>query len=113
MTQSDNSKSDDSANKSSGDAKAKAKANAGEPTGAGPEDDLLTRLGKGELIFEEGDRGSHMYIIESGEVEIVKRAGGRERQVAKLGAGNFFGEMAVLEAMPTAYIQMIETAELV
>lgn len=88
MPPSDKSTGDDSASKSSNQA------------GIGPEDDLLARLAQGELIFEEGDRGSHMYIIESGEVEIVKRAGGNERRVAKLGPGNFFGEMAVLEAMP-------------
>ena len=70
------------------------------PTSEESVGDLLVPFSAGEPIFEEGDLGSHMYIIESGEVEIVNRVGGRERSLAKLETGDFFGEMAVLEAMP-------------
>ncbi len=53
----------------------------------------------GELIFREGEIGNVMYIIESGEVEIRRNAA-IAQPVAVLGAGDFFGEMAVLEDQP-------------
>jgi len=53
----------------------------------------------GTAIFNEGDTGADMYIIESGQVDIVRRARGDE-PVASLGPGDFFGEMAMLEDQP-------------
>src|ERR1700693_3643558 len=48
----------------------------------------------------EGEPGREMYIIEDGKVEIFKATGSQERQIALLEAGDFFGEMAILEDMP-------------
>lgn len=53
----------------------------------------------GESIFKEGETGTEMYIIESGTVEIVRADRGKE-PLAVLEAGDFFGEMAVLEDQP-------------
>lgn len=53
----------------------------------------------GAVIFREGDSGSAMYVIESGEVEISRSARGLQ-PVAILAAGDFFGEMAILEDQP-------------
>ena len=58
---------------------------------------LRTRFAGGTIIFSEGDLGLTMYVIESGEVEIFKRIGGSDRVLAKLGKGDFFGEMCMLE----------------
>jgi len=52
------------------------------------------------VVFEEGDPGSRMYVIRSGEVRIVKRVGNREIALARLGPGEAFGEMALLEGQP-------------
>lgn len=51
---------------------------------------------KGETITREGADAHHLYMIMSGEVSV--RVGGLEpeRQVGMLGAGSFFGEMALL-----------------
>jgi len=50
----------------------------------------------GALIFEEGDPGDVLYVIQAGEVELSRwRLGGR-RTVARLGPGDFFGEMSVV-----------------
>jgi hypothetical protein len=54
----------------------------------------------GEFVFRESDPGSEMFIIQEGEVEIVKLVHGEERQLALLEEGDFFGEMALLEEMP-------------
>ena len=54
----------------------------------------------GAVVFEEGDPGSRMYVIQSGAVRILKRVGAREIELARLGAGEAFGEMALLEGQP-------------
>ena len=51
------------------------------------------------FVFREGDIGSDMYIIETGTVEVLREARGGE-PIAVLGAGDFFGEMAILEDQP-------------
>jgi len=50
----------------------------------------------GETIFEEGDSGDQMFIIQDGQVRITKKIGGREHTYAVLGKGDFFGEMAIV-----------------
>jgi len=54
----------------------------------------------GAVIFEEGDPGSRMYVIQSGRVRVEKSIGGRSVVLAMLGPGDFFGEMALLEGQP-------------
>lgn len=51
---------------------------------------------KGETITREGADAHHLYMILAGEVSV--RVGGleAEREVGRLGAGSFFGEMALL-----------------
>jgi MFS family permease len=46
----------------------------------------------GEVVFSQGDVGDRYYVIESGEVEVV----GNGQVVATLGAGEGFGEIALL-----------------
>jgi CRP/FNR family cyclic AMP-dependent transcriptional regulator len=58
---------------------------------------MRTHFAKGSAIFAEGDLGLAMYVIESGTVEIRKNLGGRERVLATLSKGDFFGEMCMLE----------------
>ncbi|MGD8279855.1 MAG: cyclic nucleotide-binding domain-containing protein, partial [Gemmatimonadota bacterium] len=53
-----------------------------------------------ELVFEEGDRGDHFYIIVRGEVELRKAAGRGIKRLALLRAGQAFGEMALLNQTP-------------
>jgi len=50
----------------------------------------------GDLIFEEGDEGEVLFIIQAGEVELSRRSLVGRHTVASLGPGEFFGEMCVV-----------------
>lgn len=50
----------------------------------------------GEIIFDEGDEGVDLYVIQAGQVQITRSAEAGRRIVARLGAGQFFGEMSVV-----------------
>lgn len=63
----------------------------------------------GAVVFEEGDPGSRMYVIQSGEVRILKVVGGREIELARLSAGEAFGEMALLEGQPRSATAVVST----
>ncbi len=56
------------------------------------------RFRKGDIIFREGAPGDSMYIIESGQVEVLSegKEGEPDAVFAHLGPGSFFGEMALL-----------------
>ncbi|GEM_PF-1696215 len=51
---------------------------------------------QGDLIFEEDDAGDVLFIIQSGEVELSRRAMTGRHTIATLTAGEFFGEMCVV-----------------
>jgi CRP-like cAMP-binding protein len=64
------------------------------------DDDLssITLSGSaGDVIYSEQDEGTEMFVIQSGQIELTKVYGGEVRQIAKLGTGDFFGEMSLLE----------------
>src|SRR5204863_8277839 len=54
----------------------------------------------GETIFSQGDLGTEMYIIQEGEVHIIKHINNESHLLSKLEKGDFFGEMALLESVP-------------
>lgn len=58
------------------------------------------KLPAGEELFQEGIEGDMAYIIQAGEVEIVKESAGREVLLAVRGEGVVIGEMALLESTP-------------
>ncbi|PIR15377.1 MAG: hypothetical protein COV48_14710 [Elusimicrobia bacterium CG11_big_fil_rev_8_21_14_0_20_64_6] len=52
-------------------------------------------------IFAEGTIGDGLYFVLSGRVLVTKQlAGGGRKDLASLGAGDCFGEMALLDAIP-------------
>lgn len=57
-------------------------------------------LAAGELLFEEGSTGDTAYIIEKGEIDIIKTSENRIILLAKRGPGEVFGEMALLLDQP-------------
>ena len=50
----------------------------------------------GEEVFHQGDLGDRIYIIARGQAEVARRENGNESLLARLGPGEYFGEMALL-----------------
>ena len=62
--------------------------------------ELELEFADGDVIVTEGDRGSEMFIIQEGKVEVSRVLSGQTRVLAILDRGEFFGEMSVLEGEP-------------
>jgi NADH:ubiquinone reductase (H+-translocating) len=54
----------------------------------------------GEVVFDEGDSGDSLYMILSGQVEVLKRFETDTQVIRTLGPGEYFGEMALLGRHP-------------
>ena len=68
--------------------------------------------GKDEIVIKEGDSGETMYLIINGAVSVLKgveKEGTREVELARMGSGDYFGEMALLE--DTVRSASIKTSE--
>ncbi len=61
---------------------------------------LLHHIPAGEMVFVEGSPGDALYLVDSGQVEIVSDGGAGPIVLARLGADEFFGEMALLTGKP-------------
>jgi signal transduction histidine kinase len=57
-------------------------------------------LAPGDLLIREGDPGDAMYVVISGELDVTKRSGGVDVQLAREGAGSIQGEMSAIEGRP-------------
>jgi putative ABC transport system ATP-binding protein len=59
------------------------------------------RAAAGEIVFEQGDRGHLVYLVETGRVEIFRRrSDGGEELLAHIGPGNYFGELGPMLNLP-------------
>jgi diguanylate cyclase (GGDEF)-like protein len=58
-------------------------------------------LAEGELLFGEGEPGRELYIIVTGGVRVtIRLPDGTEHEVARMGPGDFFGEMSIFDSAP-------------
>ena len=78
---------------------------------------LFERFGRtfpaGSVVFCEGDPGAELYVIQSGRVEISRKIRGREMHFVTLAAGEFFGEMAIVNNKPrSATATVLEEARM-
>ncbi len=55
------------------------------------------RIPVGGLVFREGEAGDCAYVVEVGAVEITALRNGQQVLVARLGEGELFGEMALID----------------
>jgi CRP/FNR family transcriptional regulator, cyclic AMP receptor protein len=51
----------------------------------------------GEVIVHQGDVGNCMYVVQDGEVDVLKEENGIETVVNTMRKGDIFGEMAIVE----------------
>ena len=58
------------------------------------------KYASGEIIFEENEKPEHMYILIQGSVEIRKKVQTAYKSLRTLGAGDIFGEMAIVDHRP-------------
>jgi CRP/FNR family transcriptional regulator len=89
--------------------------NVGSPELGVLADSLRERvLKRGQILFREGDTGEEMFLVRAGSVVISKAVTGRVEQVlARVGPGDFFGEMALFDRSPrSATIQADSDATL-
>ncbi len=56
----------------------------------------------GEVLFRPGDPSEHAFLLETGQVEILRGPDAHDGRVALLGPGDVFGEMALVEERPHA-----------
>jgi CRP-like cAMP-binding protein len=62
--------------------------------------DVGKEFPKGSILFKEGDEGKEMFLINSGEVKLSRKTSQGDVILAKLGFGEFFGEMSVITNQP-------------
>ena len=72
--------------------------------------DVLGKLYRaGEPIVRQGEKGSQMYVLQRGRVEVIRESEGREDRLGLLGPGAVFGEMAIFEReVRSATIRAVE-----
>lgn len=62
---------------------------------------LALEFDRGALVFREGEVGNAMFIVQEGEVDILKRLeDGSSRILRTMGKGDFFGEMSLIDKKP-------------
>jgi CRP-like cAMP-binding protein len=86
------------------------------------DDDALARVGshllrrrfrRDEVVFHQGDPGDSLHILASGSMKVtLPSLDGEEAIIASLRAGDFFGELALLDGAPrSATIVALEASE--
>ena len=71
-------------------------------------------LAPGEVLFYEGEAGDVAYVVESGQLELIRRrADGGEEVVFRAGPGTWFGELAPLFGLPRSATARATTATVV
>ncbi len=78
---------------------------------------LLDRFGRmavvGTVLFREGDPGTELYVIQRGRIRLSRSIRGVDKTMVELPAGEFFGEMSIINDKPrAATATVVEDAQL-
>lgn len=58
-------------------------------------------LGRGDVLFREGEPGDRLYVIAQGKIKLGRRStDGRENLLSILGPGEMFGELSLFDPGP-------------
>jgi CRP-like cAMP-binding protein len=67
----------------------------------------------GEVVIRQGEMGDHLYVVDSGDLEVSATLNNRASKLGDLHRGDFFGEIALLKGTPRgATITAVTTATL-
>ena len=67
---------------------------------------------KDQFYFHEGDTGHAMYVLEKGEVQVIKAWNDQKVVLRQLNSGDSFGEMALIDLYPrSASVLAIEDTQ--
>jgi CheY-like chemotaxis protein len=58
------------------------------------------RIAAGTHVFQEGEEGRSLFVLVSGQVDIVKDSNGQQQVLVSMHPGDVFGEMAIVDAEP-------------
>lgn len=64
---------------------------------------MMNSYQPGELVFVQGQASECVYLIESGEIELLESTDSRTVRIAKLVKGDLLGEMALVDERPRAF----------
>ena len=68
----------------------------------------------GAIVLTEGEAGETAFLIRSGEVEVIVGTGAKAKVVTRLGPGEIFGEMSLIEPGPrSATVRALAATECV
>jgi CRP-like cAMP-binding protein len=71
-------------------------------------------VNRGHLVVRKDDRTHDLYVVLTGELEVLAEKGGRPARVAEIHAGEIFGEMAVINGAPrSASVMALTPARLI
>lgn len=75
----------------------------------------LETYGGGEVLFQESQSGRSMYMLVSGQAQVVKHVQGRgEQELAVVGPGAIVGEMSLLLDQPrSATVRLVEDSQVI
>lgn len=69
---------------------------------------------KGDPVITQGEKGNEAYLIQSGKVRVYAEHKGKKKELAVLGPGQIFGEMALIVDQPrTASVEALENCNLI
>jgi CRP/FNR family cyclic AMP-dependent transcriptional regulator len=69
------------------------------------------RLGKGDVLFREGDAEDRLYVVITGKIKLGRSgSAGRENLLAILGPGQMFGELSLFDPGPRSSTATAVTA---
>jgi CRP/FNR family transcriptional regulator, cyclic AMP receptor protein len=73
----------------------------------------VAEFSTGESIVRQDEFGDSMYLLVRGRVRVIHHRGGQDVELAVLKAGDFFGELALVDHGPrSADVQVVENAYL-
>src|SRR5262245_9661729 len=73
----------------------------------------VRRFRRGEVLFHEGDPGNALFLIQSGQVKILRVTDeGEDRILHVLGPGEYLGELSLVDGAPrSATAQALDPVE--